>query len=193
MARYRPKPIETLETRRLLLRPVVSSDAGRVQELFDNIEVLKYMSTAIPWPYPETGAKDFLEAMLPKMQLGEKYFWAILEKENIPQGLIGMVGLTPDSHEDSRGFWLGEPYWKRGYMSEACATVTDFAFDELEMEELFLGNAEPNFASHRLKEKAGAEILSIEDTDYIGGRFPGVRWRLTKQAWQQNRDRFCLP
>ena len=69
-------------------------------------------------------------------------------------------------------------------MREASAAVNDFAFDVLGMEELLLGNAEPNAASHRLKESAGAEIIAIGEANYIGGRFREVRWRLTAEAWK---------
>jgi ribosomal-protein-alanine N-acetyltransferase len=193
MSDYTPTSIVSLDTPRLILRPVEASDAPRIQELFDNFKLLKYMSTAIPWPYPETGASDYLRTTLPKQAQGEIFLWAIREKAHAEQGMIGQISLTPGSETENRGFWLGEPYWGNGYMTEVCRVVTDFAFGPLGMSELFLSNALPNRASHRLKEKAGAEILSIEDRDFIGGRFPSVSWKLTAEKWMVNRERFISP
>ena len=184
MATYRKAPIETLETPRLILRPVSHRDAPRIQALFPNPSVVRYLAAAIPWPYPEDGAAQFLARVLPKVEAREEYDWALLLKGHEDEGLIGLIGLYPSSDNDHRGFWLGEPYWGRGLMREAATAVNDFAFDELRMRELLLNNAAPNLASGRLKESAGAEIVAIEDTDYVGGTFPGVRWRLTAEAWR---------
>src|SRR5690349_13153207 len=130
MAAFRRVPIRVLDTARLRLRPLEYSDALRIQALFDSPNVLRYMNAAIPWPYPEDGAMQHLRAVLPRMEAGEEYYWAIGLRES-DEGLIGVIGLTPASDEDHRGFWLGEPYWGQGYMREAVRAVNDCAFDEL--------------------------------------------------------------
>lgn len=188
MAAYRKTPIVPLETDRLFLRPIRMSDTPRIQVLFPNINVLRYMNASIPWPYPENGAEDAVGKMLEAMAVEEEYFWSIVLKDREEEGLIGVIGLTPLG-EDHRGFWIGEPYWGQGLMKEATIAVNDFAFDVLGMTELRLDNAQPNIASHRLKESVGAEIISITDCDYVGGRFPGVQWRLTVEAWRAYRSR----
>jgi RimJ/RimL family protein N-acetyltransferase len=185
MAAYRKTEIVPLQTERLVLRPVALSDVPRIQLLFPHLNVLRYMNAAIPWPYPADGAQDAVQKFLAKMETQEEYYWAITRKGE--GELMGVIALTPASDEDHRGFWIGEAYWGRGYMREATAAVNDFAFDVLQMEELLLGNAEPNVASHRLKESAGAEIVSIGEEDYVGGRFREVRWRLTAEAWKATR------
>ena len=147
------------------------------------------MHTSIPWPYPADGAEDFVRRTLPKVEAGEEYYWAIHLKGQEEEGLIGVIGLTPNSSEDNRGFWLGQEFWGRGYMREAVAAVNDFAFEELGMPELLLNNAQPNIASHRLKESCGAKIVAIEEREYVGGRFPAVRWRLSAEARRRYRAR----
>ncbi|RYG20848.1 N-acetyltransferase [bacterium] len=187
MAKYRRAPIRVLETDRLRLRPVQLSDAPRIQVIFPHPEVVRYLATAIAWPYPEDGAETFLRALLPKIEASEEYAWAIEIRGEEREGMIGLIALTPGSDLDHRGFWLAEPYWGKGYMREAASAVNDFAFDSLGMKELLLGNAAPNAASHRLKESAGAVIVGIEDEEFIGGVFPSVRWRLTGDAWRHHR------
>jgi RimJ/RimL family protein N-acetyltransferase len=190
MAFYRKQPIVTLETKRLLLRPLRELDAPRVQSLFPNYNLLRYMNAAIPWPYPEDGAISFIRSVLPKMEAQEEYYWAIVQKGAEDEALVGVIGLTPASDEDHRGFWIGEPYWRRGYVKEASAAVNDFAFETLGMQELLLGNAEANLGSHRVKEAAGAEIVSRGMDNYVSGQLPSVRWRLTAEAWSLHREAF---
>ena len=173
-----------------MLRPAEMSHAKRIQSLFAHWNVLKYMANTIPWPYPANGAREFLEIMLPKVAAREQYYWGIFERAALHEGLMGVISLSPDSDEDNRGFWLGEEFWGRGYMTEANLLVNDFAFDELQMDSLILNNAVPNIGSHRLKEKAGAVLLRIEEREYIGGRFPAAIWRLTRDAWASNRSAF---
>lgn len=193
MATYRKTPIVPLETVRLWLRPLQESDAPRIQLLFPRPNMVQYMSSAIPWPYPPDGAMDLMSKALPKIEAQEEFLWAILRKGREQEGLIGLIALTPDSDEDHRGFWIAEAYWGQGLMSEATAAVNDFAFDVLGMEAMLMNNAEPNVASHRLKESIGAEIIAVRDADFIGGRFREIRWRLTAESWRRYRTLLRSP
>jgi len=187
MAEYIKLPIVAFETARLILRPIELADAPRIQLLIANPNVLKYLSDVVPWPYPAGGAREYLEQTMPKIEAMEVYIWAIMLKSQREVGLIGVISLSPGSDDDSRGFWLGEPYWGHGYMGEAAEAVTDFAFGPLGMKELLLGNATGNVASRRLKESAGAQLIGIEERGFVSGRFPCERWRLTPAAWRARR------
>jgi ribosomal-protein-alanine N-acetyltransferase len=181
----------TLETPRLRLRPLRLDDAPRIQEIFPHWEILEYLSAAIPWPYPDDGARTFLEATLPKVEAGQEYDWAItLKSENNDQP-IGIIALYP-GREENRGFWLGKYYHRQGLMTEAVCAVNDFAFDTLGLTHLNLNNAEPNLASNRLKEISGAKIVALnDDVPYVGGKFRQVRWLLTRDDWHTHRHLSC--
>jgi RimJ/RimL family protein N-acetyltransferase len=191
MGEYRKVPITELETPRLLLRPLCEADAPDIQAQFPHWNVLKYMTAALPWPYPEDGAITFVRSALPRIEACEDYFWAILRKDAPEEGLLGVISLGPGSDENNRGFWLAEAYWGRGYMSEASAAVNDFAFDVLQMKQIIVYSALDNTGSQRIKEKSGAEIIEIVDQPYVSGTLPSARWRLTAEAWAANRRRFA--
>ena len=75
-------------------------------------------------------AHTFLkEDMLPRIENGTAHGWCILLDDEI----IGFIEYRhdPQSPEEDRGFWLAEPYWKQGYMSEAVTAVNDFVFNQL--------------------------------------------------------------
>jgi ribosomal-protein-alanine N-acetyltransferase len=48
--------IPALETARLLLRPLQLDDAEQVQILFPHWEIVRYLASRMPWPYPPDGA-----------------------------------------------------------------------------------------------------------------------------------------
>ncbi|MDR3687761.1 MAG: GNAT family N-acetyltransferase [Fimbriimonas sp.] len=181
----------TLETERLVLRPISMDDAPDIQRLFNDWEVVKWLADVVPWPYPDNGAEEFLSRVLVDVEKGTRYSWAIMLRADPEHCLIGVIELFPNAEDDHRGFWLGSAYHNQGLMREAVAVVNDFAFEVLNLDALLLNNAEPNVASHRLKERSGAEILRIqEDEPFVSGRYPCVRWRLTREAWRANRQRF---
>lgn len=173
----------TLETKRLILRPVTLDDAQAAQALFNNWEVVKYMFGAIPWPYPDNGTHEYYaEVVIPKMESGQGLSWAIIEKAS--PNFIGLLELTPKDETDNRGFWIGQPYWRQGYITEAIVATTDYAFDVLKMPLMRLNNAVPNLGSRRVKEKAGATLVNTVEGDFVAGKFPKEIWELTPEQWR---------
>jgi len=57
------RSIPTLETPRLLLRPLELADAAQIQILFPHWEIVRYLRNAIPWPYPADGALQYVRDM----------------------------------------------------------------------------------------------------------------------------------
>ena len=49
-----------LETPRLLLKPLELTDADQIQALFPHWEIVRFLTKAVPWPYPPDGALTFL-------------------------------------------------------------------------------------------------------------------------------------
>ncbi len=179
--------VPTLETARLLLRPIRLEDASRVQLLFDDIEVTRYLDAVVPWPYPADGAQTFVESVTEANKTGNRFVWAITERGN--DELIGVIEVSIGDR-DNRGFWLAPPFHRRGYITEAVAVVNDFYFDELKQDSMRLGNAEPNRGSSRIKEKSGATLVEVKPGNYVGGTFPSEVWSLTAEQWRANRAQF---
>jgi [ribosomal protein S5]-alanine N-acetyltransferase len=179
--------IPILETARLILRPLELAGAPAVQELFPHWEIVRYMSTKIPWPYPAGGALQFLrDVALPAMERGEQWLWAIRLKGG-PSHLIGVISLSTGKDEH-RGFWLGLPWQGQGLITEACAVATGFWFDVLGRDSLKVSKAAANAASRRVSEKQGARLIAIEERDYVSGRLAAEVWELTREDWHSRRE-----
>ncbi len=178
----------TLETDRLILRPVTMADAPAIQKYFNNWNIIKNLSVRVPWPYPDNGAEEFLrDTLLPLIESGDSINWVLVAKDG-PREAIGMIAFRPDENNGGdRGFWLAEPYWGRGYMTEAVTAVQDFLFFELGIDRLVVVNAKSNIGSRRVKEKTGARFLGIMEFEHHEGGSESEKWEVTRETWRKLR------
>lgn len=181
--------IAELETSRLILRGILSEDASAYQKYFADYEVIRHLSTAVPWPYPENGAAEFVKDFILPIQGKDRWIWGIFLKTN-SQELIGGVDLWRKGIPEHRGFWLGKNFWGKGIMTEAVVPVNDYAFNELGFERLVFSNALGNTASRKIKEKTGALLIRTEPAKFIDPNYTEREiWELTKQRWNEYRNR----
>lgn len=171
-----------LETSRLELRPLELADAEQTQILFPQWDIVRFLAKAVPWPYPPDGAlKYYRNIALPAMERGDAWHWTLRLKTS-PDQLIGCISLIR-SADENRGFWLGLPWQRQGFMSEACEIVTDFWFNVLAFPVLRVPKAISNVASRRISEKQGMRVIATAERDYVSGRFPAEIWELTAEEW----------
>jgi RimJ/RimL family protein N-acetyltransferase len=176
--------IPTLETPRLILRGVTEADAPAYQKHFADWEIIGQLGTAVPWPYPADGARDFICSRILPEQGKQSWLWGLFLKER-PRELIGVVHLWRRGCPEHRGFWLGRPFWGLGYMTEAVEAVMDCAFGQLGFEVLTFANALGNARSRRVKEKTGARLVRVEPRKYVNPDYCETEiWELTKAEWE---------
>jgi ribosomal-protein-alanine N-acetyltransferase len=183
-----PHKIPSLETTRLLLRPMELVDAPQVQAIFPQWEIVKYLNGKVPWPYPANGAETFFrEIALPARERGEEWLWTIRLK-SAPEAIIGAISLTKNDHEN-RGFWLDPRIRGQGLMTEACEAVTDFWFEVLNLPVLRVRKAVANEASRRISERQGMHVIERTERDYVCGRLPAELWEITAEEWRARKAR----
>ena len=176
-----------LETPRLLLRPLALSDAEQAQLLFPQWEIVRYLNSRVPWPYPPDGALTFYrEVALPAVERGEAWHWTLRLKSN-PGQMIGNISLMRGESKN-RGFWIATQWQGQGLMSEACDAVTDYWFNALKFPVLRVPKAAANTASRRISEKQGMRLVETVERDYVSGRLPTEIWEITAEEWQARRE-----
>lgn len=182
----------TLETDRLVLRPVTLKDAPAIQKYFDNWNIVRYLPKTVPWPYPANGAEEHLRnKLLPAIASGEALVWAIFSKEG-PKEAIGVINFRfKEQGGGNRGFWLAEPFWSKGYMTEAVTVVQDYLFFDLGIDRFFATNSKANKGSRRVKEKTGARYLGAAQLEDREGGLESERWDVTFENWASLRGRKC--
>lgn len=174
----------TLETPRLILRPLALEDSSQTQLLFPHWEVVRYLTSMIPWPYPPDGAfQHYRDIALPAIERGENWIWT-LRLKTAPDQVIGAIDLMKGEHEN-RGFWLALPWQGQGLMTEASTAVTDFWFDVLGFPLLRVPKAIANTASRRISERCGMRVVGTSVRNYVCGPLPAETWEISAQEWHR--------
>ena len=175
----------TLQTVRLILRPLALTDAPAIQRHFNNWTIIRNLAAVVPWPYPDDGAETFVKLQLDKITAGEEiYQWVLVLREGDGEA-IGNIHFRPRvvSVKGNRGFWLAEPSWNHGLMSEAIAAVNDFAFGPLGLDQFTVCNVATNVASRRVKQKTGAEFIGFIDVAHHNGETRSETWVVRRETW----------
>jgi len=174
-----------LQTQRLILRPLALSDAPAIQRHFNNWNIIQNLAAMVPWPYPDDGAESFIRQQLARIAAGEEIYQWVLALRSGDGEAIGCISFRPgsDSFKGNRGFWLAEPYWNKGLMTEAVAAVNDFAFKTLAVDSFHVCNAASNLASRRVKQKTGAEFVGYVELLHHSGQTKSEKWQVTRESW----------
>ncbi|WP_068825382.1 GNAT family N-acetyltransferase [Pseudomonas sp. BMS12] len=178
--------LPTFSTTPLLLRPLELADAPAIQRVFAQWEIVRYLTSQIPWPYPADGALTFLrDFALPAMARGTEWHWTIRPRGE-PECLIGMLSLREEAG-NNRGFWLAPQWQGQGLMQEACTVATDYWFETLDKPLLQAPKALPNIVSRRISERSGMRLVATRESDYVAGRLLSQIWEITREEWREQR------
>ena len=146
--------LPTLETARLRLRPFSVADAPDVQRLAGAREIAATTLT-VPHPYEDGLAEQWIATHGPAFTEGKSLTLAVTE---LASGvLVGAVGLalTPRDHRAELGYWIGVPYWGRGYATEAARAIVEHGFRVLGLHRIMARHMAHNLASGRVMQKIG--------------------------------------
>lgn len=182
----------TIQTRRLLLRPLRHPDAAPLFALFSHWPVIRYLSSP-PWPYALADAEWFVNAAVTHApELGEE-----VRAITLDGALIGIIGVRQREASALQrgagpniGYWIGEPFWGRGFMTETVHAFVQHIFKLSGTDAIYSGAFAENVASLRVQEKAGF-VRDGETTLYSkprGGDFPHVNTVLMRTTFEQQQQ-----
>ncbi|HIT69990.1 MAG TPA: GNAT family N-acetyltransferase [Candidatus Aphodomonas merdavium] len=143
-----------LTTERLVLRPWHEKDAPYLFVYAGDPAV----GPAAGWP-PHRSVEESLDVI--RHVLSGAQCYAICEKGNgTPIGAIELkcganTGLTEREDECELGYWLGKPFWGRGYVPEAAEELIRYAFEALGMTAIWCCSFEGNRKSQSVQKKLG--------------------------------------
>tara|TARA_R110002110_G_scaffold12704_9_gene60659 strand:- start:713 stop:1309 length:597 start_codon:yes stop_codon:yes gene_type:complete len=157
---------EELRTQRLLLRPLRASDTTRLTTLANNWNVAAMLSR-MPFPYTQEMAVEWIGKQAAICAGGEEFCYGLdLDGDFI--GTCGVQAHADGTHE--LGYWVGEPYWNRGFASEAARAVTAAAVAAFGADTMISGHFTENHPSGRVLTKLGFRYTGEEH-----------RWCLARQ------------
>ena len=143
-----------LTTDRLVLRCWKETDAESLYEYAKDPDV----GPIAGWN-PHKNVEESLEVIKNVFSGTECY--AICEQEKdiaigaVELKLNGHTDMTERDDECELGYWLGKPFWGKGYMPEAVNELLRHAFENLGMTTVWCGYYDGNHKSKRVQEKVG--------------------------------------
>ena len=177
-----------LQTERLTLRPWKESDAEELYEYAKDPNV----GPIAGWP-PHKNIEESVQVIRNVLNGAECY--AVCEKGSdraigaIELILNGRTDMTKRDDECELGYWLGKPFWGRGYMPEAARELIRHGFEDLNMSTIWCGYYDGNDKSKRVQEKVGflyhhtceeVPVPLLKETRI------GHTNYLTKEQWQKS-------
>lgn len=144
--------MQTLKTARLTLRPFTMQDAPAVQQLASAYEVA-LNTLMIPHPYPDGAAEQWIGKQAEEYAANRIHNFAIDDGE-----LAGAIGLVMKGDGIAElGYWVGVPFWGRGYATEAARAMLRYGFDQCHLHRIFAGHFTRNAASGKVMQKIGMQ------------------------------------
>ena len=164
---------DLIRTERLTLRAPAVTDLADLVALANNWQVVE-PTAVMPFPYSEDDGRAFL-ATIGDADTPRAY--AIANGEDRLMGVVSLKfaqGKAPEL-----GYWLGQPYWGKGYAPEAATGLVQAA-SASGIAEINARVLESNAASIRVLQKAGFTI--VEHTHSVVERHRGKP--LLIMAWR---------
>lgn len=140
----------TIKTARLLLRAPRMEDAADIARHLNNFEVAGNLAR-VPYPYYLSDAKAWVRSRRGEIAPGEANF--TIEVDGM--GYVGHLGFHMQGEEPGIGYWLGQPFWGKGIMSEAVEAAVDWLFAETDFATIRSGVFVFNAPSLAIQTKLG--------------------------------------
>ncbi len=143
-----------LETDRLVLRSWEITDAGELYELAKDPAV----GPIAGWP-PHGSVEETAQIIRDILSAPETFCVTLKETGKIVGcagfnfGEVASMKLSGD--EGELGYWIGKPFWGRGYATEAARRVVEHGFNDLGLLGIWGGYYEGNDRSCNVQKKLG--------------------------------------
>lgn len=144
--RYNHIPWDIGVTDRCLIRELSLSDLPALYELYEKPGMTDFVEPLYDYETELEYQKAYIENMYGFYEYG---MWLVFLKET--GRLIGRAGLE----HDEMGYMIAPQFQNRGYATEVCRFIIDYARENTDFKELYCRIDERNTASVRLAKKLG--------------------------------------
>lgn len=142
---------------KISIRPWKREDAPELAETMSNPKVQANLRDGLPYPYTEKDALEYIDAMLAADPQSTFAFAVDLDGR-----AVGSIGAFRKDNIHRRtaevGYYVGEPYWGKGIMTEALKLLCDYIFANTDILRLYAEPFAYNAGSRRVLEKCGFQM-----------------------------------
>ncbi|MCP5521743.1 MAG: GNAT family N-acetyltransferase [Verrucomicrobiales bacterium] len=155
MSESLPDRPPTLEGGPIRLRALGPEDAPRIVQVAGAREIAD-TTISVPHPYPPEAAVEWITKVGEQWTAGTGAIFGVETCDG--NALVGSIGLREIDRAHSQaelGFYVGVPWWGRGYATAAIRALLPFAFGPLGLNRVYAHHMVRNPASGRVLEKTG--------------------------------------
>jgi RimJ/RimL family protein N-acetyltransferase len=161
-----PEKRSPFEGRLIRLRAREPADLGRLNEMFDDPEVLAGLKVA--FPQSMEGIRDWFD----RTQAAENMAIFVIEAPEDPNavGVCALEGIDARARSATFGIWIGKAYWGRGFGTDATGVICRFAFRHMNLQRVELRVYATNLRAVRAYEKVGFRLEgTLRRAQFLGG------------------------
>ncbi len=166
------------------IEPIGLPHAAAVQQLASDPHIAA--TTNLPDPYPPDGARHWIRYLIHKRRAGAEYAFVLFNAVDELVGVNGFVDVDAGTGFAELGYWIGRPYWGRGYATAGNRLILDFGFDVLALRRVIARPLLRNPASCRVLEKLGFRRVETQRNGFAKFHPDDllVVYEMTAEAWQ---------
>ncbi len=173
----------------ITIQPIESRHSAWIQKVILDPEIAR--TSEIPDALPPDGAGAWIERMRVHREQGRALTFAILA-DNCVVGVCQLASRDRTLSDSAElGFFVGKPFWGRGYATEASRLVLAQAFRELGLTSISASCLACNTGAVGVLKKLGFEFTHAGPPPR-GSKFPKTEqfqyWILTSEVWVQHRS-----
>ena len=151
------------------LRPWTQADLPSLVKYANNLNIAKNLTNQFPHPYLEENGRNFIE-------MAASHTPTRIFAIEIDGAASGGIGLHPQADIQLKnaelGYWLAEPFWGHGIITQAIGQMVKYGFDNFEIDRIFARPFGTNTGSCRALEKAGFTLEArFEKTLFKNGEY----------------------
>ena len=158
-------------TEELYLRLLEEADA---EELYRLVEANRpYLAEWLPWAAGQTlaGTAEFIRKTHRQLDDNDGFQGALVLDGRIA-GAGGLIGIDWEARKTGIGYWLAEEHQGRGLMTRAVRAVTDYAFDDLDLNRVEIQVGTGNAKSRAIPERLGFRLEGVlREYERVGDRY----------------------
>ncbi|NLK09287.1 MAG: GNAT family N-acetyltransferase [Firmicutes bacterium] len=115
----------------------------------------------VPHPYEDGMAEQWITTHKVAFAEGKIVTLAVTLKPS--KILIGSIslGIERGHNVGELGYWIGKPYWNKGYCTEAARALVDFGFEKVGLNRIQARHLVTNPASGRVMQKLGMQCEGV--------------------------------
>ena len=171
-------PLTIMETKRTIIREFCMEDLDALFRLYEGEHITDYMEPLYEYEEEKAYEEKYIKNVYGLYDYG---MWLIIDKDTKEiigragvESRGGLSGINRETFLDDRndedtvelGYLIREDYQNKGYATEVCKAIVDYAFNELAKKRVYAQVDDGNLISRKLLKKLGfldkgAELFEI--------------------------------